>query len=504
MAWFQGLPVAIVLAYFFLSWTESFPMTAYYTFMIKDIPFTPPMMSKFYAITWFPWMWKPLYGVLSDFLPICGCHRKPYIIIGAIMSCIGYLCTSYFVESVSGFYVATMIRATGNAMFNLMLGGFLVDEARKDVKNASGLQSVANAAKWAGTLVSKIAGLYIYANATPLVSTRAAIGLTSLAPAVVALLALFLKEEKRTKAAVLDLDALRFGATILLVQVNLIITQLQHWLPGSWWKWLIVSSVISVLLICAMWNSRLKSQKASSAESLTGQTQTGAGIITPLQWSMLGLFCILVNMLPSSGIVLGTFQYMVLDAEAYQKVQIIGSAAALLASLAFGFSCNRRSLAWMFVLSVAVATILAFSPLVFVTAALAEDAIKNPATLGSTLGVIAIIGTVVGRFGGMYSLLPVDTLVTAASSSVGSDRSSTTYAVLLALYGFGATVAGLVSAPIESALDLNGDNWSNLRLWICLTAVLQLFAIPMLLLVPRSLFFFDAATTDDEATGAQA
>jgi len=135
---------------------------------------------------------------------------------------------------------------------------------------------------------------------------------------------------------------------------------------------------------------------------------------------------------------------------------------------------------------------------------LAEDAIKNPATLGSTLGVIAIIGTVVGRFGSMSSLLPVDTLVTAASSSVGSDRSSTTYAVLLALYGFGATVAGLVSAPIESALDLKGDNWSNLRLWICLTAVLQLFAIPMLLLVPRSLFFFDATTTDDEATGAQA
>lgn len=43
------------------------------------------------ATTYLPWYIKPVYGLISDSFPICGSHRKAYLLLSAVIGAISYL-----------------------------------------------------------------------------------------------------------------------------------------------------------------------------------------------------------------------------------------------------------------------------------------------------------------------------------------------------------------------------------------------------------------------------
>ena len=46
----------------------------------------PAVAQMYAAISLIPWSMKPLYGMGSDFIPIFGYHRIPYICIAGLLS----------------------------------------------------------------------------------------------------------------------------------------------------------------------------------------------------------------------------------------------------------------------------------------------------------------------------------------------------------------------------------------------------------------------------------
>lgn len=67
--------------------------TKYY---MKDVQKVQPSEAQVYAgITSIPWIVKPLWGLLTDVLPILGYRRRPYLIFAGIIECLLALCT-YF------------------------------------------------------------------------------------------------------------------------------------------------------------------------------------------------------------------------------------------------------------------------------------------------------------------------------------------------------------------------------------------------------------------------
>ena len=50
----------------------------------------PAQSQAFIAISRIPWSLKPLYGMASDFVPILGFHRIPYVCIGGALSTISF------------------------------------------------------------------------------------------------------------------------------------------------------------------------------------------------------------------------------------------------------------------------------------------------------------------------------------------------------------------------------------------------------------------------------
>lgn len=51
------------------------------TISLKDRGLLSSQVATFFAITTVPWLIKPIYGLLSDFVPLLGYHRKSYLLL---------------------------------------------------------------------------------------------------------------------------------------------------------------------------------------------------------------------------------------------------------------------------------------------------------------------------------------------------------------------------------------------------------------------------------------
>src|SRR3981081_3618509 len=51
------------------------------TIVLKDRGLSAGQVADFFAITIIPWLIKPVYGLLSDFLPLFGYRRKSYLLL---------------------------------------------------------------------------------------------------------------------------------------------------------------------------------------------------------------------------------------------------------------------------------------------------------------------------------------------------------------------------------------------------------------------------------------
>src|SRR3989442_15431341 len=51
------------------------------TVVLKDRGLSAGQVADFFAITIIPWLIKPVYGLLSDFVPLLGYRRKSYLLL---------------------------------------------------------------------------------------------------------------------------------------------------------------------------------------------------------------------------------------------------------------------------------------------------------------------------------------------------------------------------------------------------------------------------------------
>ena len=56
------------------------------TIVLKDRGLSPSQVADFALIAWLPWFVKPLYGLLSDFVPLFGRRRQSYFLLTSAMA----------------------------------------------------------------------------------------------------------------------------------------------------------------------------------------------------------------------------------------------------------------------------------------------------------------------------------------------------------------------------------------------------------------------------------
>ena len=123
------------------------------TFAFKDdLHLTIPQVQILGSIGIIPWSIKPLYGLLSDRLPLWHLRRKPYLFLAGILGAVGYFSLATWVEGFVGAAVALLVSAAGFALADVIVDGIVAERSRTQ-KEAGRLQSICRASLLIGALI---------------------------------------------------------------------------------------------------------------------------------------------------------------------------------------------------------------------------------------------------------------------------------------------------------------------------------------------------------------
>src|ERR1700740_1760788 len=101
------------------------------TYYLKQVHgWTPVQVTAFVTLFNLPWVIKPLYGLVSDFLPLFGYRRKSYLLLANAAAIAGYMwVTQIAYRSVLVF--ALMMTAYAMAISSTLCGAVLVENGQK-------------------------------------------------------------------------------------------------------------------------------------------------------------------------------------------------------------------------------------------------------------------------------------------------------------------------------------------------------------------------------------
>ena len=173
-------------------------------FYLKDIGWTPVQVTTYLAVLNFPWIIKPVFGLVSDFLPLFGYRRKSYLIISSICAVGAYAWIARLSEP-GEFVLLLVLTSYAMATASTLCGALLAENGR-----SFRLSGTFVGQQWLwfyiAIMASSFAGGELVQRLSPLSALQAAAGVAAVAPIAVILATLFLLSEKKATANRLEMQ----------------------------------------------------------------------------------------------------------------------------------------------------------------------------------------------------------------------------------------------------------------------------------------------------------
>src|SRR3984957_14072468 len=100
-------------------------------YYLKEVHgWTPFQITAYLTLFNLPWIIKPVYGLISDFVPLFGYRRKSYLILANIAATAGYLWTA-ILDQPSSLMLALMTTAYAMAISSTLCGAVLVENGQR-------------------------------------------------------------------------------------------------------------------------------------------------------------------------------------------------------------------------------------------------------------------------------------------------------------------------------------------------------------------------------------
>lgn len=154
----------LVCLIYFTQGFRSFVWTAV-SYQLKDHLKLSPSASQFVSsVVFFPWSIKPLYGILSDCIPIKGRKRIPYLVLATVLALF-----PWFILGVSQslrnskleFMILLTIQNLGSAMADVVIDAMIAEAVRLERASFAGdLQSISWMAMAMGGICGSLLGGY--------------------------------------------------------------------------------------------------------------------------------------------------------------------------------------------------------------------------------------------------------------------------------------------------------------------------------------------------------
>lgn len=129
--------MAIALVYF-VQGSLGLSQLAVSFFLKDELHLSPAETASLVGIAMLPWTIKPLYGLMSDGLPVWGYHRRPYLILSSILGCLGWWLMAFQVNSPALAVVAIASGSLGIACADAIIDALVVQKARAESEGDAG------------------------------------------------------------------------------------------------------------------------------------------------------------------------------------------------------------------------------------------------------------------------------------------------------------------------------------------------------------------------------
>jgi folate/biopterin transporter len=194
------------------------------SFFLKDeLGLSPAQVAALMGVAALPWVIKPLFGFVSDGLPIFGYRRRPYLILAGLLGTGAWLSLATVVHSPGLATLAIGITSLSVAFSDVLVDSIIVERARgESLSKAGSLQSLCWGASAMGGLLTAYASGMLLSKFTP----QTVFAVTAIFPMLVTMVAFWINEQP----VVAQQSAIAQAQT-QIVQLWAALKQKAIWLP---------------------------------------------------------------------------------------------------------------------------------------------------------------------------------------------------------------------------------------------------------------------------------
>lgn len=477
----------LICLIYFTQGFRSFVWTAI-SYQLKDNLHLTPSASQFvFSVAFFPWSIKPLYGILSDCIPIKGSKRISYLIIATVLSLVPWFIlglSSTLRNSTWHLMVFLTVQNLGSAMADVVVDAMIAEAVRYDkAKFAGDLQSLS----WSSMAVGGICGSLLGGIALSSLQIDAIFLLFSVLPCI-QLLSCFSVKENSVNSEVLVEDSiakdLHTNGSSSTVDEDSSFTKKSHSSTRKRKKGKkntknrAVNTSKSKILekgdsLATKWFHSLKKAIYDLCRAFRQPM-----ILRPMSWFFLAHITV-----PNLSTVLFYYETEVLKLEAsfLGTVRVVGWLGLMLGTFVYNRHLKHMTLRRILMYAHVALAFLNLLQIAVVSR-------KNIA-FGVPDRVMVLFGSALVDGINQFKFMP---FLILSGQLCPPGIEGTLFALFMSINNLGTTIGSFVGAGLASILNIDSGSFDNLLLGIVIHALCNFIPIAFLFLIPK------------EATGASA
>lgn len=188
-----------ILCVYFVQGALGISRLALSFFLKDDLGLSPAAVSALTGILVFPWLIKPLYGFLSDSVPLFGYRRRSYLAGAGVLGAVAWTALATWASTPTQAIVAATLGSASVAISDVVADSLVVERSRgASAETAGGLQSL----MWGASATGGLLSAYFSGSLLTILTARQVFGLTALFPVATASLSLLIPESPMARRAV--------------------------------------------------------------------------------------------------------------------------------------------------------------------------------------------------------------------------------------------------------------------------------------------------------------
>ncbi|KAI3979770.1 hypothetical protein MKX01_013865 [Papaver californicum] len=395
------------------------------SFYLKDdLHLDPAETAVVTGVSALPWLIKPLYGFISDSVPLFGYRRRSYLVLSGLLGALSWSLMASLVDDKYGAAFCILLGSVSVAFSDVVVDSMVVERARGESQSTSGsLQSLC----WGSSAFGGIVSAYFSGSLVDAYGVRFVFGITALLPLITSAVAVLVKEKPTSRST--------GGHNLSLVGAGFFESSKQNiiQLLGA----IRQPNIFLPTLFIFLWQATPHSESA--------------------------MFYFTTNKLGFTPEFLG-------------RVKLVTSVASLLGVGLYNGFLKHVPLRKIFLVTTIIGSALGMTQVILVTGLNRQFGISDEwFAVGDSL-IITVLG--------QASFMPVLVL---AARLCPAGMEATLFATLMSISNGGSVIGGLLGAGLTQLLVVTRDSFNNLTFLIVICNLSSLLPLPLLGLLPKDI-----------------